>query len=207
MEGFSLGSEEFIPAYKSLVFIFENCREYDEAENCASEEATNAFWATHTLETIWATFSIQQVDMKNVDSPVSDIYINSMVPINPKKVTWKITELAPNEFTSYEDYYGVFPSKPDPTKFFSIENKSDAEPPSTGAINQVEGLQQPYSVLEFVISGQKYEHERRFYTLMSLIGDFGGFQGAIIMFPVFFLSFYASNMFESSLLEGTPVKK
>ena len=42
---------------------------------------------------------------------------------------------------------------------------------------------------------------------MSLIGDFGGFQGAIIMFPVFFLSFYASNMFESSLLEGTPVKK
>ena len=133
MEGLSLGSEEFIPAYKSLVFIFENCREYEEAENCASEEATNAFWATHTFETIWATFSIQQVDMKNVDSPVSDIYIHSTVPIDPKKVTWKITELAPNEFTSYEDYYGLFPSEPDPIKFSllrtnQIQSSSPLEP-------------------------------------------------------------------------------
>ena len=91
--------------------------------------------------------------MKNVDSPVSDILKFSLAPINPKKATWKITELAPNEFTSYEDYYGLFPSEPDPVKFFSIENKSDSELFSTGTINQVEGLQKPFSVLEFVISG------------------------------------------------------
>ena len=34
--------------------------------------------------------------------------------------------------------------------------------------------------------------ERSAYTLFTLLGDFGGFQGAIIIFPSFLMSFYSS---------------
>ena len=33
--------------YKSLLFVFENCREYDLAENCANVEETNTFWGNN----------------------------------------------------------------------------------------------------------------------------------------------------------------
>ena len=36
-------------------------------------------------------------------------------------VQYKVIELAPNEFTSIEDYIGLFESEPEPEKFFSIE--------------------------------------------------------------------------------------
>ena len=42
---------------------------------------------------------------------------------------------------------------------------------------------------------------------MTLIGDIGGFQGAIFMIPAFILSFYTPKMFEASLLSDMPVKK
>ena len=45
------------------------------------------------------------------------------------------------------------------------------------------------------------------YTFLILIGDIGGFQGAIFMIPAFFLSFYSPKMFEKSLLEDMPIKK
>ena len=57
------------------------------------------------------------------------------------------------------------------------------------------------------MSNQKYEHERRFYTFMTLVGDFGGFQGAIVIFPAIFMSFYALKKFETSLLASAPIKK
>ena len=45
------------------------------------------------------------------------------------------------------------------------------------------------------------------YTLMVLIGDIGGFQGAIVLIPAFFLSFYTPKMYEASLLSDMPIKK
>ena len=42
---------------------------------------------------------------------------------------------------------------------------------------------------------------------MTLIGDIGGFQGAIFMVPAFILSFYTPKMFEASLLSDMPVKR
>ena len=49
--------------------------------------------------------------------------------------------------------------------------------------------------------------ERKYYTFMTLIGDVGGFNGAIILFPAFIMSIYSSQMFSSSLNSNIPVKK
>ena len=50
-------------------------------------------------------------------------------------------------------------------------------------------------------------YERNYYTFMTLIGDVGGFNGAIILFPAFIMSFYSSHMFSSSLYSKFPVKR
>lgn len=39
--------------------------------------------------------------------------------------------------------------------------------------------------------------ERQVYTFMTFIGDVGGFNGAIIIVPSFFLSIYAGRMFNA----------
>lgn len=64
-----------------------------------------------------------------------------------------------------------------------------------GKLNMTDEVTRVGAILELVISNQKYEHERRFYTLMIMAGDIGGFQGAIILFPTFLMSFYTPKMF------------
>jgi len=34
---------------------------------------------------------------------------------------------------------------------------------------------------------------------MTLIGDLGGFNGAIVMFPAFFMSYYSATLFQSDV--------
>ena len=42
---------------------------------------------------------------------------------------------------------------------------------------------------------------------MALIGDIGGFNGAVFILPAFLLSWYNEKMFSASLYEELPVKK
>ena len=110
---------------KTLVLAFENCREYDKEENCATTSETNAFWANPSLA-IQATFLLDtfQVDMKNVSSPLQRVKFYGDLVVNPRQKVWKRLNLASNEFTSYEDYIGLFPEEPRTTKFFSLEKES-----------------------------------------------------------------------------------
>ena len=41
---------------------------------------------------------------------------------------------------------------------------------------------------------------------MILVGDIGGFTGAIIGLPAYFLSWYSSRMFEASIFKQLPIK-
>ena len=59
----------------------------------------------------------------------------------------------------------------------------------------------------FELSDVKRTHERQAYTFMILIGDIGGFNGAVFIFPAFIMSWYNQKMFTSSLYEELPVKK
>ena len=70
-----------------------------------------------------------------------------------------------------------------------------------------DGVTRVGAILELVISNQKYEYEREFYTLMTLVGDIGGFQGAVIMLPAFLMSLYTPKMFEVSIASEMPIKK
>ena len=40
-----------------------------------------------------------------------------------------------------------------------------------------------------------------------MLGDIGGFNGAIIIFPSYLMSWYAERMFNASIYEEMPVKK
>ena len=42
---------------------------------------------------------------------------------------------------------------------------------------------------------------------MKLIGDVGGFNSAIILFPTFIMSFFSSRIFNSSVYSDMPKKK
>ena len=99
----------------------------------------------------------------------------------------------------------MFSSDPDPIHFLTIEK--EYTPGITTSLNMKVGVTRASAVLELVISNQKYEHERRFYTLMTLVEDIGGFQGAIILLPAFLMSFYSPKMFEASIASRMPVKK
>ena len=112
-------------------------------------------------------------------------------------------QLAINEFTSYEDYIGLFQSEPEPETFFSVQTLKT--PPAFPKPKF--GFTQPKAIIELLLSDQKFEYERKVYTLMTLIGDIGGFQGAIIILPAFLLSFYTPKMFEAQLLSEMPIKK
>ena len=49
--------------------------------------------------------------------------------------------------------------------------------------------------------------ERQTYTFFTLLGDLGGFNGAIIIFPSYLMSFYSERMFRSALAGEVPIRK
>ena len=55
------------------------------------------------------------------------------------------------------------------------------------------------------MNNKKKIYERKAYTLMNLLGDFGGFNDAIIFLVGSVLAFYASSMFAASISSEIPV--
>ena len=59
----------------------------------------------------------------------------------------------------------------------------------------------------FRLSEKVNQFERQVYTVLALIGDIGGFNGAIITFPSFFMAIYSGRMFNLSLLEEFSIRR
>ena len=57
------------------------------------------------------------------------------------------------------------------------------------------------------LSDTKHEYERQVYTVFALIGDIGGFNGAIIMLPTFLMTRYSQCMYKSAIQEEIPTRK
>ena len=55
----------------------------------------------------------------------------------------------------------------------------------------------PSFYISIYLSSRKNEIERQVYSVFTLLGDFGGFNGAIVMFPSYHMSFYSARMFNS----------
>ena len=61
-------------------------------------------------------------------------------------IDWQLMELAPNEFTSYEDYVGLFDNDPEPVTFFSLEKV--APNPLKIPLSGHQILKQPKALIE-----------------------------------------------------------
>ena len=51
------------------------------------------------------------------------------------------------------------------------------------------------------------EAERSKYTFLILLGDLGGFNGAIMIFPVFIMSFYSERMYKKAIAGELPTRR
>ena len=98
---------------------------------------------------------------------------------------------------------GFLDPEPSQAKFFSL---SDAV--SESAMKKVKGKKSPIRV-EFVLNLSEKEqiYERNAYNMFTLIGDIGGFNGAIVILPSYLMSIYSSQMFKMALSQDFKVHK
>ena len=54
-------------------------------------------------------------------------------------------------------------------------------------------------IVEMVLSKHKYTYERSVYTIFTLIGDIGGFNGAIVILPTLLMAMYSERMYQGSI--------
>ena len=111
--------------------------------------------------------------MKNIEEPMQSNNVLALSQMKPGEYKWTRAMLAPNEFISHEDSIGLFESEPEPINFFSIEQTTT--PNIIPTLNETDGFSKAGIVYEIALSTQKYEHERKIYTLMTLLSDLGGF--------------------------------
>ena len=109
-----------------------------------------------------------------------------------------IIKLSQSEFSDNDDPVGFTKYEPEPFNFLteeSFERTVEITPNSTNLS------------FEFILSNKKHTLEREAYTFFALIGDLGGFNGAIIILPSFLMTLYSSRIFDAQLLEDLPVRK
>ena len=86
--------------------------------------------------------------------------------------------MAPNEFTDYNEHLGFFNSDPESVDFLSVDKE--------------------YETFDLFLD---YTDETmpylEVYTVFSLLGDIGGFNGAIIILPAYFMAIYSERMYNA----------
>ena len=107
--------------------------------------------------------------------------------------------MADNQFTDSKDLVGFISNEPDPFVFLTLEEIKDLREIKTSTSKT--GL-----TFDVVLSTKLHASERQVYTILTLIGDLGGFSDGITIIPAFFMSFYSSRMFNASMLQELPVR-
>ena len=123
--------------------------------------------------------------------------------------------LQPNEFTDNTDMVGFFEQDYDPTEFLSVDTFTSSTTKLTledrdSIPLEVEGDEvqiRPKMKLDLILSNRMVITERGVYTFFTLLGDLGGFNGAITIFPAYIMSYYASRMYQKSVAADTPIRK
>ena len=90
-----------------------------------------------------------------------------------------------------DDYIGFTQSDPDPIEFLSQDS-------SVKTVEDVKGEETNISIT-LRLSANKYIYERSVYTIFTLLGDVGGFNGAIIILPTFLMAIYNERMYQGSI--------
>ena len=53
-----------------------------------------------------------------------------------------------------------------------------------------------------LMSDVKQVYQRKAYTLLTLLGDYGGFNGAVVFLLSFLMTTYSANMYEAAVASG-----
>ena len=188
-----LQSSAVSPNKASLVIQLMPCDETVLGRACAEQSEIDAYFEqTKALHQF--IYLGKQINMQNITDPVQP-------RANSKRLKKGVQQryfMSMNEFKDNLDPVGFFLQEDEPYKFFSMEEVVEVhEDVSNGAIAQI----------EFQLSDKHYNYERSAYTILALVGDVGGFNGALLVFQGFFMSLYSSHLFSSKLAEEIPVRR
>ena len=89
-------------------------------------------------------------------------------------------KLALNEYTDNNDSFGFLSSASEPYSFMSVDSQENRLDPSPDFL--------PHFQVRLELADIKYEKERQVYTFFTMIGDIGGFNGAITILPAFLMA-------------------
>ena len=64
-----------------------------------------------------------------------------------------------------------------------------------------------HSHVQFKLSNKQNTYERQSYTLFQLLGDIGGFNGAVIIVPSILMRSFSGLMFQHSIAKQVPIRK
>ena len=89
-------------------------------------------------------------------------------------------KLALNEYTDNSDSFGFLSSDREPYSFMSVDSleKNVIDSPDAW----------PHIQILLELAETKYESQRQVYTFFTMIGDIGGFNGAIIILPAYLMT-------------------
>ena len=106
--------------------------------------------------------------------------------------------MAKNEFVDHKEILGLFESEPEPFTFLSIDKIEK---------DVIDNSPYPEISLQIKLSNKIHTYERQIYTIFTVVSDIGGFYGAIVIIPTFFVQFYSSRLFSASLQKELPVRR
>ena len=145
-----------------------------------------------------AQIQYKQLNMKKGAEPLQDAFDAQFLKLELFKRETHLLELSPNEFEDSTDWLGLTNSEGIEHEFLTIhkynreldiittENEGDLKFPSVN-------MTVPTTKLVIELADTRNIYSRSNYTFFALLGDFGGFNEAIVLMPAFLMSLYSSK--------------
>ena len=105
-------------------------------------------------------------------------------------------ELSPSEFVDINDPVQFFPSSPEPYSYLQYDVHNYISKVSRGVMHSV----------DISLSDKFWNIERQRYSMMNVLGDFGGFNDGLVIFPSALMGIYSSYFFTRMVAKEVPVK-
>ena len=106
-------------------------------------------------------------------------------------------ELGPNQFEDFRDIIGFFRTDPEEHVFFQIEKEN---------VDKISPYKRTETRVKIELSDLFRSQERQVYTFITLMGDVGGFNGAVLVFPTIIMAYLSERMYHKEIAGEIPVK-
>ena len=106
-------------------------------------------------------------------------------------------ELGANLFEDFRDKVGFFRTDPVEHSFFQIEKEN---------VDKISPYKRTETRVKIELSDLFRSQERQVYTFMTMLGDVGGFNEAVIIFPSIIMAYFSERMYRKDIAGEIPVK-